>query len=242
MVNQLLNHMMQAFNRSQMNVGYAHLGIISSVDAPNYSVKVLLQPEEIETGFIPYCTPVYGWVAPPSGGEQCLVLFERGNNNVPIGALLLYWDQSRAPGVSSSGDTAAGEMLLRHSSGSYVKLNNAGKVLINGQVEIDVTTPKLVITTTGDVDLTVGGNLTATVTGNTNITSTGDTAVEGDNVTVTGNAVSLGNGSTPESLTFFQELKNWADTHVHSDPQGGNTSAPTVPLPSSASTQIVKAV
>jgi phage baseplate assembly protein gpV len=235
-MNQLVNHMMLAFNRSQMNVGYAHLGIISSVDAVNYSVKVLLQPEEIETGFIPYCTPVYGWVAPPSGGEQCLVLFERGNNNVPIGALLLYWDNARAPGVSSPGDTAAGEMLLRHSSGSYVKLNNDGKVLVNGQVEIDVTAPKLVITIAGEVDLTVGGDLNATVTGDANI--------QGATVNVTGNKVFLGDGSAPSSLTFFDELKAYIDGHTHDGVTtgSGTTGSPTAPLPGSASTQVVKAV
>jgi hypothetical protein len=78
-MNHLLNHMFLAANRHQMNIGYAHLGIITSVNPVDYTVKVLLQPEEIETGFIPFCTPFYGWVAPPSGGEQCLVLFERGN-------------------------------------------------------------------------------------------------------------------------------------------------------------------
>ena len=233
MINQLLNHIFLGANRAQMNIGYAHLGIITSVDPVDYTVKVLLQPEEIETGFIPYCTPVYGWVAPPSGGEQCLVLFERGNNNVPVAALLLYWNEARAPGVSSPGDTGAGEMLLRHSSGSYVKLKNDGKVIINSTTEIDATTPKLVITTTGDVEVNAGGNA--------EVIATGNAVLQGNNATVQGNTVTLGDGSTPESLAFYQALKDYIDNHVH-PVDGGDTGVPTTQLPSSASTQVVKGV
>jgi phage baseplate assembly protein V len=185
--------MFLAANRANMNAGWPHLGIITSVNPADYTVKVLLQPEEIETGFIPFSTLFYGWVAPPKGGEQCMVLFDRGNNNVPIAALLLYWDNARAPGVSNPGDTGAGEILLKHSSGSYVKLNNAGKIIINGHVEIDVTTPKLVITTTGDVDVTVGGNLTANVAGTTEIESTGNATIKAPIIDLDGNVVISGN-------------------------------------------------
>lgn len=233
MINQLLNHIFLGANRAQMNIGYAHLGIITSVDPTDYTVKVQLQPEEIETGFIPFCTPFYGWVAPPVGGEQCLVLFERGNNNVPVAALLLYWDQARAPGVSSPGDTGGGEILLKHSSGSYVKLNKAGKILINGHVEIDVTTPKLVITTTGDVDVNAGGNASVIASGNATL--------QGNSVAVTGNTITLGNGTAvPDALTLFNELKAVYDAHEHTNGNGGaNTGVPTVALPSSAATAVV---
>lgn len=232
-MNPLLNHMFLAANRAQMSIGYAHLGIITSVNATDYTVKVQLQPEEIETGWIPFGTPFYGWVAPPSGGEQCLVLFERGNNNVPVAALLYYWDGNRAPGIASEGDTAAGEILLKHSSGSYIKLNSAGKVLINGNVEIDITTPTLDITTTQNITINSGGNI--------NVTSTGNVSVQAANVTMTGNSVSLGNGGTSDSLTLFNEIKSWLDSHQHSDPQGGTTGGPTSSVPSSASTQTVTA-
>jgi phage baseplate assembly protein V len=221
MVNQLLNHMMQAFNRSQMNVGYAHLGIITSVDAVNYSVKVLLQPEEIETGFIPYCTPVYGWVAPPSGGEQCLVLFERGNNNVPIGALLLYWDQSRAPGVSSPGDTAPGEMLVKHSSGAHVKLTNEGKVLINSQLEIDATAPVYKITSTTSITLDAP---------NTFVTNN---LIVGGNIEANNGAITMNNGAitTNADIITTQDIQASGvslKTHLHSGVTtgGSNTGAP----------------
>lgn len=240
-MSQLLNHMMLAINRSQMNIGYAQLGIISSVDAPSYAVKVLLQPEQIETGFIPFPTLFYGFVAPPKGGEQCLVLFERGNNNVPIPASLIYWDQSRAPGINSDGDTQPGEILLIHKdTGSYIKWTNDGKLLINGNVEIDITTPILNITTTGNVTLSAGGNLSANIAGDANINTTGQATLKGATTTITGGTVTLGDGTTAEdALVKYTELKTAFDAHVHPDPQGGDTGTPTNPLPSTVATTVV---
>lgn len=180
MINQLLNHIFQGVNRAQMNIGYSQFGIITSVNPTDYTVKVMLQPQEIETGFIPFCTPFYGWVAPPKGGEQCLVLFEGGDNNVPVAALLLYWDNHRAPGVSSPGDTGSGEILLKHSGGSYVKLTSDGKININGQLEINaeaanqITLEAPIINLKGNViidgDLTAN-NGTISMTGGTFTTS-----------------------------------------------------------------------
>jgi phage baseplate assembly protein V len=221
MINQLLNHIFLGANRAQMNIGYAHLGIITSVDPVDYTVKVLLQPEEIETGFIPYCTPIYGWVAPPSGGEQCLVLFERGNNNVPVAALLLYWNEARAPGVSSPGDTGAGEMLLRHSSGSYVKLTNDGKVLINGNTEIDATgsTIKLTANTAIDIQAPII-NITGNVVLDGNLTTNnGDTTIIDGVITTNANIV-----TSADIQADGISLK----THVHSGVTSGSddTGAP----------------
>lgn len=220
-MNHLLNHMMLAFNRSQMNVGYAHLGIITSVNPADYTVKVMLQPEEIETGFIPYCTTSYGWIAPPMGGEQCLVLFERGNNNVPVGALLIFWDGNRAPGVTSPGDTGAGEILLRHSSGSHIKLSSDGKILINGNTEIDVTTPVLKITASQTIDLT---STAATTIQAPTINLKGNVVIDGT-LTANNGTITMTNGNieTPDDIIAGGiSLK----THRHPDPQGGDTGEP----------------
>jgi phage baseplate assembly protein V len=221
MINELLNHMLLAHNRAQMNIGYPHLGIISSVNPTDYTVKVILQPEELETGFIPYCTPFYGWVAPPVGGEQCLVLFERGNNNVPVAALLLYWNNHRAPGVASDGDTLGGEILLKHSSGSYVKLSNDGKISINGNVEIDVTTPTYNVTSTVNITLqapliNLKGNV---VIDGTLSANSGDFVMDNTALTTNKNIV-----STQDVTASGISLK----THVHSGVTSGgsDTGAP----------------
>lgn len=164
---QLLNHIQSAINRFQANIGYARLGIVSSSNPDNSAIKVVIMPEEIETGFMPFCTPWIGWYAPPNAGDQCLVFFQEADKTVPIGALLLYWTQSMPP----SG-IALGEAIWMHSSGSFVKLSNNGRVLVGGN---------LAITTVGDgLQIAEGSNAksgtatlnmgTATVT-NTSVTS-----------------------------------------------------------------------
>lgn len=229
MINQLLNHIFLGANRAQMNIGYAHLGIITSVNPTDYTVKVLLQPEAIETGFIPYCTPFYGWVAPPVGGEQCLVLFERGNNNVPVAAMLLYWNESQAPGIASAGDTQAGEILLKHSSGSYVKLTQDGKILINGNTEIDVTTPVLNITTTQTINLTATTSITLQAP---TINLNGNVVLDGNLTTNNGNTtIESGVFTTNANIITSQDVQASGislKTHVHSGVTtgGSNTGGP----------------
>lgn len=172
--------MMLAINRNKMNEAYTRLGIVSSSNPQDSTIKVLLQPDNVEAGPMPFCTPWIGWYAPPNAGDQCLVIFQEGNKGVPIGALLLYWDQAQPPsGVK------LGEAILHHSSGSFVKLSNDGKVTLNGNVEIDITAPKVVITTTGDADINAGGNTNITATDNVNITATGNvTVMSSENVSV----------------------------------------------------------
>jgi hypothetical protein len=235
----MLNHMFLAANRAQAVIGYVRLGYVSSVNPAAYEIKVQLSPDLTETGFIPYATPWYGWVAPPTPGQQALVLFQEGAKDVPIGAMLLYWDGARAPGVATDGDIVSGEMLLKHSSGSYITLNNNGQVVINGHTAINTTSQTLSITTTQNATLTVGANLTANVTGTANITAQGNATLKGANTAVTGGTVTLGDGvTTTGALALYDALKAEYDAHVH-PVGGGDTGEPTVPLSGAASTTIV---
>jgi phage baseplate assembly protein V len=220
-MNELLNHIFLGVNRSKLNDGNPHLGIVTSVNPVDYTIKVLLQPEEIETGFIPFATLFYGWVAPPKGGEQCLVLFDGADKNVPIGALLFYWDNGRAPGVTTDGDILSGEILLKHTNGSYFKFGNDGKIKINGNLEIDTTTPTYHVTATTNVTLqapiinlkgsvVIDGTLSA---------NNGDFVMDDTALTTTKNII-----STQDVTAGGISLK----THVHSGVQSGgsNTGAP----------------
>ena len=85
----MMNEIMLAINRHQMNIGYAKLGFIAGSDPASSTITVTLQPEGTTTGPIPYCTPWIGWYAPPNAGDMCLVLFQEGNKNVPIAALVM---------------------------------------------------------------------------------------------------------------------------------------------------------
>lgn len=201
-----------AINRHMLTVGFARLGIISSSNPDDSTIKVKIQPEDVETGFIPYATPWIGWYAPPNIGDQCLVIYQEGSKNVPIGALLLYWNNSRPPsGVKQT------EAILKHTSGSFIKLTEEGKILINGQTEINVTTPKLVITTSGDIEATAGGV-----------------------VNIESSEINLGVAANTVRTMLNELFINWAVDHTHPAP-GGETGVPTQPIPASVTTSNVKA-
>lgn len=203
----LLNQMFLMAARQQSNVASVRLGLVSSVNPADSTIKVKLQPEDTETGWIPYPTPWIGWFSPPQNGDQAIVLFQEGSKDVPLGALLLYWNNSLPPqGIDS------GEAILQHSSGSYIKLTNDGKININGDTEIDISAPQLTIATTADVDVTANGNINLTAT--TEITLQAPTINLDGNVTLSGD-VSSGSGVSLES-------------HVHSGVTSGpdNTGIP----------------
>ncbi len=212
----LLNQMFLAINRSQNGIGYVKLGLVSDSNPNTSQIKVFLQPEGTETGWIPYPTPWIGWFAPPNAGDHVMVLFQEGSKDVPLGAVLLYWVQAQPPtGV------ALGEALWQHSTGAGIKLSNDGSVTLTGK-------PKIILNTDGDLDATVGGNLNATVTGNTILTTpqltlNGEMILNGG-LTVNGTIGASGditdlngaNGSLNDIRTVY-------NSHIHSDPQGGDS-------------------
>lgn len=137
------NHIQQAIDRNKNNVGFARLGTITSVDPVNYWIKANINPEEIEAGPMPFCTPWIGWSAPPLPGQQVLIVFQEGDKNVPIGALLLYWGQQ---GTIPPASVAAGEMELIHSSGASIKLTNSGNIVLkNGQSTVTIASDHIQI-------------------------------------------------------------------------------------------------
>jgi phage baseplate assembly protein V len=136
-------------------------GTVTSVDpAGTYAVKVLFQPEGVASGWLPLKAHAIGsgWgiVALPNIGDQVLIAAPENDisQGVVIGAV--YSDTQRAP------PSQAGEYMLVHQNGSFLKITNDGKVSINGDVEIDMTAPALEITTTGAVNVTAGGAVTIT--------------------------------------------------------------------------------
>jgi phage baseplate assembly protein gpV len=121
--------------------------LISSVDPTTYTARVLLQPENVLSGWLPILTPWvgngWGLAAPPSPGDQVLVLAHEGDAEHGIvvgGAYSLAATPPAAP---------AGEFWLVHQSGSFIKL------LTDGSVAISAPT----VAITGNV--TVSGNVTA---------------------------------------------------------------------------------
>jgi uncharacterized protein involved in type VI secretion and phage assembly len=131
----LLDRMRREAARQQDNVGKTKLGTVTSYDPNNFAVKVMLQPEGIETGWMPVASPLvgngWGMFLPPSSGDQVIVSFQENGHEVPLATLRLYDDKNRPLIVPS------GEMWLVHETGSYLKLTNDGKVSFNASAEID---------------------------------------------------------------------------------------------------------
>jgi len=138
-------------------------GIVSSYNPRTYSVKVLIQPNGDESGWLSLAAAAVGngWgiIFAPSIGDQVDVHFEEGSSESGFVCSRFFDDQDRPMAVPS------GEFWMVHKSGSYQKFTNDGKVNINGQAEIDMSAPTIMIQATGNVNVMAGGqaNVTAPV-------------------------------------------------------------------------------
>lgn len=203
-------------------MGYIKLGLVSSSNPSTSQIKVLLQPENAETGWIPWCTPWvgngFGWYSPPNAGDHVMVVYQEGSKDVPIGALGLYWAQAQPPQ-----NVALGESIMQHSTGSFIKFSNNGDITIN---------------TDGDLTATVGGDLNITAsTGAVNITSptinfNGNVVISGDLSANNGNiTMSDGTFNTNQNIVTSTDVIASGvslTTHVHSGVTtgGSNTGGP----------------
>ena len=136
-----------------LDQGAAHprFAVVSSVDPATYTVRVLFQPENVLSGWLPILTPwgAAGWglVCPPSPGQQVLVVAQEGEAEHGV-VLGIAFSQSNRPPPAPSG-----ELWLVHKSGSFLKLLNDGSIAghatqfaLSGNVQI---TGNLVVT--GDI-------------------------------------------------------------------------------------------
>jgi phage baseplate assembly protein gpV len=132
--------------------GAPRFGLVTSFNPQTYCAKVMIQPENTLTGWLPILSswvgPGWGCVAPLPTGVQVLVLPDRNDAQQGVIAGVLYSDVDTPPN-----NAAAGEFLLLHKSGAVLTLKNNGSV--------DITAPG---------DLNINGNVKVTGT----ITATGD--------------------------------------------------------------------
>ena len=154
------------------NLAFARIGLVSAAAPHMAMVKVKIQPENVETGWMPVLTPFvgngWGLVAHLSVGDQVVVLFQEGRQDVGIVIGALFSAVDLPPDATQPPADLEGQFWLQHKSGSLLKFTNDGNVTIVSNGDLDVTAGGTV-NVTGDVNIT--GNLTAsgTVKGSTDV-------------------------------------------------------------------------
>ena len=193
---QLLNAMRAQAMLASNGRAAVRLGIVSSYDHANYCAKVRIQPEDVETGWLPVTSPWigngWGMFAPPTPGDMVEVQFQEDNFEAGFIVGRFFNDKDRPL------DVPAGEFWLVHKSGSFLKFHNDGTVELNSNGTLTSTAPQW--------------------------NHTGPVRVTGD-MTVTGNIVATIDISdhTNKSMSNMRTTYNG---HSHADPQGGSVGTP----------------
>ena len=130
-------------------VGQPRHAVVTSVDASSHAVKVTLQPEGLESGWIPDATLAAGGLrimCPTEIGSQVIVLPMEGDAEHPVLVGRIF-DVSTMPAVSpGTGTTVApGEIAIVGQGGAFIHLSG-DTVMLGGKVTLD---GNLVVT--GDV-------------------------------------------------------------------------------------------
>jgi len=150
----------EAMRRHGQTPGYENsrprTGLISSYDPKSHAVKVLIQPENIESNWMPLGAigvgNGWGVVVGPQIGDQVTVLFSEGNFSTGVIVARSFSVQAVSPEVKP------GEILLQHASGSLLKFNEDGSVNLVAAGPLTSSAPTW--NHTGDINVT--GTVTAT--------------------------------------------------------------------------------
>ena len=129
--------------------GQPRHGIVTSVDPVNHAVKVMIQPDNVESGWIPDGVIAAGGLkiaCPSEVGSQVLLVAVEGDAEHPVVIARLFDTVITAP-VSpvTSRPVQAGEIGIFLAGGTYLHVTQAG-IHMGGNLTIQGS-----ITATGDV-------------------------------------------------------------------------------------------
>lgn len=204
---------------------YAH---VSDYNPANNSVRVIVPSMRddqtdapLHSGWLPLGTQQAGsqtglQVVPyggassdnPTAGELCMVALNDRGTGVAAVVCMLYTDQQRPPHNALSPGLQPGEVVLRHASGSFVRLHT------NGDVEVTTGQDGAVNATTSGA-----GGITLKTTGNGGIA-----------LTTTGPSATI-------MLTSAQPVVINADLHITGRVLGGFSGADQIDLMAHVHTQ-----
>jgi phage baseplate assembly protein gpV len=121
-------------------LGQPSHAIVTSVDAVSHAVKVSIQPEGLESGWIPDCAVAAGGLrisCPAEIGTQVLVVPVEGDAEHPVVVARIFDVSTKAP-VSPATGTAvqAGEFGIFLEGGSYLHLTK-DNIFLKGSIIVD---------------------------------------------------------------------------------------------------------
>lgn len=196
----------------------ARFGTVSSYNPAKHLVKVLLQPENVESAWMPYMEAFagngWGLMCGPTVGNMALVLFLGDSPDNPVALGMFFNNQDQPPKVPS------GELWAVHKTGAFLKLTTAGQVLAQDSAGSTVTL-------NGDGTITAGcsGGMTlnaGSLTVNAPTTINGTLHASG---TISGGADIDAAGNVQDSHGTMQAIRTTYDGHTH--PNGSpNTGTP----------------
>ncbi|WP_435018502.1 phage baseplate assembly protein V [Tundrisphaera sp. TA3] len=140
MMHEMLNIARREAERVMAQRSGVRIGVVTGYDPENYCAKVEIQPERVETGWLPISTPWsgngWGEYCPPTPGDVVDVHFQEGGKEAGFIGNRHYGDRFRPLAVPS------GERWTVHQSGSCLKFHNDGSVEISSPTRIASTAPR----------------------------------------------------------------------------------------------------
>jgi hypothetical protein len=136
-LNRLRNHMRLEAQRATADISLPRAAIVTgSIDPARYAARVLLQPENTLTGYLPIASPWvgngWGFFALPSPGDVVDVIFQQGGGGA--GVIIGRQFNAKAQPVP----TTPGELWIVHKSGSTIKFTNDGDIIITANRDLNL--------------------------------------------------------------------------------------------------------
>jgi phage baseplate assembly protein gpV len=228
----LSNAMRREAERAMQGRSMTRIGIVTNYDPSNYSAKALIQPEGVETGWLPVASlwvgNGWGLFAPPKIGDVVEVRFQEGGKEAGMIGLRHFGDVFRPLPVPS------GEFWLQHQSGSFLKFKNDGSVEVNAAANLTATVAgNASVTVEGDVTASVEGSVSATVGGQVTLNATGNVVATAPEFNLTGDVTIDGELFVTGDITDLNgtrgtvgNIRDVYNIHTHPPGSGGNTNIP----------------
>lgn len=145
--------------------GQNRWGLVQSVKTTDagYTVKVLIQPEDVLSGWLPVLSPMvgpeWGLVSPPEPGMQAFFASDTGDGHHGVVLGMTYSTQNMPPVPKSDFDqqkgvaVQSGEIALVSKKGAVIRLCSDGSIHIEGNIRINgtLTVDKTITSRNGDI-------------------------------------------------------------------------------------------